>query len=483
MRFNKEGTALVPFDYGTIKDSQYFAGGVDAEIYNQGKGSGVSSPEVETDFVFAGAEYQVNDALAVFAQGMWGKTYSEQAQIRGDHILYSIWAPTIYRDNYYLPAEVAAIMDANNLKSFTLQKNGALIGVPELGLGCVNSKEFVTTSVSVGFDLDLPFRDWHVRVVYQTGDSERTNVFAGRWRVDRSFLAMDAVDDGNGKPICRVKKVNPSAADLMASPVIAGYISSRSTDNAVKPGDPGAIPLKSPIGLDNTVSDCVPYNVMGTGNISPEALAYTFGPTPKYSVGEVEQDFAELLLNGELYEGFGYGPIGFAAGLTWRDQSFQDRTFPVEVDELGPPLNDPNLGIKGFPRGYTGSANLHYISTLPQLSGDAGVWEWFTEVDVPVWEGMVGNQEQRLGVDAAFRQSDYDRSGKVESWKFGLDYQLLNDFRLRYTISTDVREPTFSELFDSQPTAGSARDPRDSDREKQFTLVRGGNPNLAPEEA
>ena len=483
MRFNKEGTALVPFDYGDINDAQYFSGGVDAEIYDLGKASGVAAPKTETNSAFLGLEYEVSDTFSVFAQTIWGRTYAEDHQDRADYILYSIWAPTIYRDNFYLPQEVADIMDANGLTSFRLQKNGAMVGEPDLGLGGNNSKRFDTTSTSVGFDWDLPIRDWHVRAVYQSGETDRRNVFAGRWRLDRAFMAMDAVDDGNGNPVCRVKTVNPSDADLMNSPVIQGRISSRSAIGAVNPGDPGAIPLRSPIGLDNSVAECVPYNVMGTGNMSQAVLDYTNGPTPKIGVGNVEQDFAEVVLDGELYEGWGHGPLGFAVGATWRDQSFRDETYPVDIDELGPPLNDPNLGIQGIPPGYISAPNLHYISTLPLLSGDASVWEWFTEVNVPVWEGMVGNQQQVLSLDGAFRQSDYDRSGKVDSWKIGVDYQFMNDFRLRYTLSTDVREPTFSELFDAQGTAGSAMDPEFGDIEQQFSLTRGGNPNLKPEEA
>ena len=491
-RFNKEGNALVPFGFGDVVSSggagttQSMSGGSEAELYSRGKSGGISAPKVETNSAFVGLQYQVTDSFSVFGQALWGRTYSEATQIRGDHILYSIWAPTIFIDNYYLPENVRQIMRDNDITSFKLQKNGTLLGDMELGLGGTNSKRFDTTSLSTGFDWDLPFRNWHVRGVFQSGDTDRRNTFGGRWRMDRAFLAMDAVADPvTGGPVCRVQLFNPSLEDLANSPAVQGRISSRSTGDAVNPGDPGAIPLRSPIGLDNTIRDCIPFNIMGGGNMSQEALDYTFGPSPKIGVGNVEQDFAELLLDGELHEGWGYGPLGFAVGLTWREQSFMDETYPIDVDEFGPPLNDPALGIQGFPFGYSegSSPNLHYISTLPRLSGDASVWEWFTEVNVPVWEGMVGNQQQHLNIDGAFRQSDYERSGKVDSWKVGVDYQFLNDFRLRYTLSTDVREPTFAELFDSQPTAGTILDPRFNNEEQQFTVVNGGNPNLAPEEA
>jgi iron complex outermembrane recepter protein len=490
MRFSPDGKSLVPFSLGTVShtggtgSTESMAGGPDADIGNISWGGGVESPEAETDSTFLGLEYQLVDSFSVFAQGMWGRTINNDIQERGAAWLFSnTMAPTVYRENAYLPDSVRQIMVANNLQSFRLHKNGALLGTPDLGQGYGFEKRFTTTSVSAGFDWDLPFRDWTIHGVVQSGETKRFNTFEGKWRMDRAFLAMDAVrDPATGNIVCRVQLTNPTEAQLAASPAVRDRISPLSAPGAVRPGDPGAIPLRSPIGLDNTVRDCVPFNIMGAGQMSPEAMRYVH--TPKYGIGNVQQDFAEVLMTGELHEGWGPGPVGFAAGLTWREQSFSDHAEPTDIVALGPPLNDPALGIRGIPSGYTGgSANLHYISTLPRLSGDAGVWEWFAETNVPVWEGTVGGQEQYLSVDAAFRQSDYDRSGAVDSWKIGIDYQFLDDMRLRYTLSTDVREPTFSELYDAQPTLGNILDARRSNTSVPITIERGGNPNLAPEEA
>jgi len=83
------------------------------------------------------------------------------------------------------------------------------------------------------------------------------------------------------------------------------------------PGGTGQVlstaPLLSPIGLDNTVRDCVPYNVMGQGNTNKAALDYLV--TPKMGDSYVNQDFAEVFVTGDLIEGWS-GAINFAAGLT-----------------------------------------------------------------------------------------------------------------------------------------------------------------------
>ena len=127
-----------------------------------------------------------------------------------------------------------------------------------------------------------------------------------------------------------------------------------------------------------------------------------------------------LLATGELYEGWGYGPVSGAFGLTWRDSGFSDNAQPELVDALGPPLNVPDLGIRGIPPGYTGgSPNLHKFSTVPKVSGQYDVWEWFAEVNAPIWES--DNGEQRIGATAAYRQSEYSTSARLTPGKWVLN--------------------------------------------------------------
>lgn len=159
----------------------------------------------------------------------------------------------------------------------------------------------------------------------------------------------------------------------------------------------------------------------------------------------------------------------------------------VTVEELGPPINVPELGIRGIPPGFEfGSPNLNLFSTVPNIAGQTDVWEWYTEFQLPVLEtalGPGGSFEQRIDVNAAFRQSDYDRSGTSDSWKIGLDYRFHRDWRIRLTQSRDVREPTFSELFDASGGGPSVSDPRFNNASFNITSIAGGNPNLAPEKA
>src|SRR5690606_28954570 len=108
-------------------------------------------------------------------------------QDRGSYLFGSRWAPRIAVDNAYLPENVRQILLDNDIEEFQLHKNGAFVDRPEIGHGSVNNSVNTTTSYSVGFDWDLPFRNWHLRAVYQEGEAERRNIFGNRFRVDRAI--------------------------------------------------------------------------------------------------------------------------------------------------------------------------------------------------------------------------------------------------------------------------------------------------------
>jgi hypothetical protein len=331
-----------------------------------------------------------------------------------------------------------------------------------------------------------------MRFSMQTGETKKLTGEFDSLRVDRVNLATDAVevyndrrdvnsdgivdliaepDRGTGTIICNVQRYNPTPAQLAATPAIQGAVSSRDLN----------LPLAAPIGLDNTIADCVPFNIMGNGQISPEAYDYIM--TPKWGEGIVEQDFAELLVTGEVSEGWGAGPLSLATGLTYRKQSFSDEGFPTDIDELGPPFNAPELGIRGIATAWSGgSPNLHQFSTVSLLSGEYDVWEAFGELNVPFWESDSGNQH--FGSSFAYRSSDYSSVGRIEAWKIGIDFQVARDLRFRGTKSRDVREATFAERFDNSPNGGTVTlDPQTGTSNVVITATSAGNPNLRPEVA
>jgi outer membrane receptor protein involved in Fe transport len=482
MTFLEDGSDVRPFIHGDIYaapnrsgSTKSMSGGPEAANADRAFGTVVGGNEVVSRNAFAAIKYDFSDSFSAFAQVLAGRSESNYINTSRPASLMDGWYATVFRDNAFLPDNVAQAMDDAGIDSFQLHKYGAYPNSMEPGLGSEHKGVFGTYSWSVGFDAVLP-NGWDLHGSWQTGKSHKRTGIYNEVRVDRIFLAMDAVrDPDTGAIVCNVQLYDPTPEELRAS--VEGRLASPGGAPGGTGPTPSDDPLLSPIGLDNSVRDCVPWNVMGQGNASQAAMDYT--RSPKMGDSTVDQDFAEVLVTGDLFEGWA-GTINFAGGLTWREQSFVDHALPTSIDVLGPPLNVPALGIRGIPPSYSGgSANLHQFSTVPDVSGSYDVWEYFAEINVPVWEANSG--EQRLDGSLAFRSSDYSSVGRVDSWKAGLELQVFEDLRLRATKSRDVREATFSERFDFQGGGGSVNDPRFNNTNFQITTVSGGNPALEPE--
>ncbi|HWK55247.1 MAG TPA: TonB-dependent receptor, partial [Hyphomicrobiales bacterium] len=144
-------------------------------------------------------------------------------------------------------------------------------------------------------------------------------------------------------------------------------------------------------------------------------------------------------------------------------------------------LNVPELGIRSVPDGFANDGNreLHPYSGIGAGSGSKSVWEWYAELNVPIWRWDSG---QDLGSSFAYRSSDYSLSGRQESWKIGLDAQLLDSLRWRITKSSDIREPNFAETFLTGTGGGAVTDPfRNNENSNGLTVLATSNPTLSAE--
>lgn len=65
----------------------------------------------------------------------------------------------------------------------------------------------------------------------------------------------------------------------------------------------------------------------------------------------------------------------------------------------------------------------------------------------------------------------------------GVSYQVVPSFRLRATLSQDVRAPTMQERFESQRGGVNVRDPENGNALISTASFSGGNPNVGLETA
>jgi hypothetical protein len=146
-------------------------------------------------------------------------------------------------------------------------------------------------------------------------------------------------------------------------------------------------------------------------------------------------------------------------------------------------LNAPALGIRGISPGFASAGNrsLHPFSASGVNGGAGNVSELFAELNVPLYNSGAA---QKLDSTFAYRNSDYSASGRVPSWKMGLNATLTEDLRLRYTKSHDVREPNFAERYLTGSGGGSVQDKQlNNVTNSSLTILATPNTRLNVEEA
>ncbi len=162
---------------------------------------------------------------------------------------------------------------------------------------------------------------------------------------------------------------------------------------------------------------CVPLNIMGYGQPSQEAINYV--NTTSVGNSTIEQyNAGATIANSGIYE-LPAGYVGFAAGVEYRKEKSE--------------IKEPNNAVGTF------------FNVLGEDKGEYDVSEVFTELTIPLLEGLPG--VDMLTFDTAARIANYSSIGNAKSWKLGLDWQVFEDLRVRATKSSALRAPNISELY------------------------------------
>jgi outer membrane receptor protein involved in Fe transport len=121
---------------------------------------------------------------------------------------------------------------------------------------------------------------------------------------------------------------------------------------------------------------------------------------------------------------FEAGAASMVAGVEFRRETSRQVTDPLDV------------------------AGLTFLNAIPPSSGAYDVKEGFVETAMPLLSGRPF--AQNLTFDAAARFSDYSTIGHTKAWRWGLDWSIDSNIRLRGTMSSAVRAPNIGELFGGQ---------------------------------
>lgn len=148
------------------------------------------------------------------------------------------------------------------------------------------------------------------------------------------------------------------------------------------------------------------------------------------------------------------GSLSYAAGLQFRDESYQSR---------------PSAALFSGDIAGLGGAQAP-VDRSRQISSAFG------ELVAPVVKGLEAN--------LAARHDRYDDVGNADTWKASLRWQPVRSIVLRAGTGTGFRAPTLVELWLPQTLGSSAQfsDPRFPNVSNlQVNELTGGNPDLAPE--
>ncbi|HHX83113.1 MAG TPA: TonB-dependent receptor, partial [Pseudomonadaceae bacterium] len=446
MMFQPDGSAT-PFIQSSLSNisggtgsqsiaPQYGGGSGDNVQLDRG-GQGGYLPDNDRGNLFGHYEHELSPNLRVFAQGIMA--YNRTNGVGNAPVMHSGWSGRIYSGNAFLPADVQAIMDAEGLESFGFQR---FHHSSDLGRGRLETTNR-TDSFTTGFEAEINdgfFAGWLVNGYYQYGRNENESRLIDFIRTDRIFQAMDSViDPATGEIVCQ--------ATLLGHPDYA---------------------------------DCVPLNLIGQGNASDAARDYVLGPD-KVLTENLRQRFFDLSASGELWQGWGAGPISGAVGFSYREDSIHKVVGPEDLVAKPTPANDPARGVRGIPGTFENNPSIWQFSGAQGYRGDYNVKEYFAETLVPLVSGVTGFEQ--LDLSLAARWADYSGSGGIWAWKTGIDWQIYSDLRLRGTISRDIRAANLRERLDAQSQGASGDDPAFDNENYSFSQIEGGNPAVMPEEA
>lgn len=207
--------------------------------------------------------------------------------------------------------------------------------------------------------------------------------------------------------------------------------------------------------LTSPSNGCVPYNVFGTDVVTQAMIDYTQGgPALRQTIS---QDLFGGGVTGEPFSTWA-GPVSLATSFEYRKDSIEG-------------VNDPVSDSRGW-----------FSTQLTAFNASQDVVEVAVEAVVPLAKDM--SWAEALDVSAGARATEYSTSGYVTTWKFGLSYQPIDDLRLRFTQSRDIRAPNLSDLFAKpQTNHNTIPDPFRGNASFPYYQINLGNPDLEPEKA
>lgn len=364
--------------------------------------------------VFAArANYEVSDAISVFAEGTYAKVKSRA--LLEPSPLVATGALGLFRQgngrynieqNFANPSNPAQFTRVINplvptaLYNLATDTNGdgfRDVGVtrritefgPRIGrFDRTNLRMVVGAEGKIG-------TKWNWEASYSWGETKASSSLSGLINQDRAVQALDVVPD--------VYDVNRN-----------GNVSEAICASA-----------------EARAQGCVPWNVYGAGKVSPEAISYLQAT----SLRDAKQSMhvAAGSLSGALFS-LPAGDVQVAVGAEYRKESSRETFDPLSI-----------------------AARNSYVQQT-NTTGRFNVKEAYGEIVVPLIHDTPFFHN--LTLRGAARVSDYSTVGTFYAYNGGVEWSPVADIRLRGVYAHAVRAPNIGELFAAPSVSvGSVNDP------------------------
>ena len=414
------GGVLAPFNPGTPTTTGAAAiGGDGGIVHNE-----YLLPVINTAQGFGRFDYSFAPDLNGHIQASYAVTRTYEA----NQIMFnspSAYPITIYSGNAFLSPAQQAALTGSGTGSFTLNRFD-----DELSRRL--AVKYHTSALAVGLGIDgTAFGNFPWDAYYTHGETRTHLATPGNVNAERFYAAIDAVRDSSGATVCR--------AAVSA---------------------PGAFP------------GCVPFNLFGPDAPSAAAINYVEGTT-SWTARNGLDDFGANIA-GTLFDNWA-GPVKIAVGAEYR---LQNLNLVTSVPDLT--FNAQNLRVGGPTGAQVPPGNLKWFKeTVSAAKGASNVKEADLEINLP----LLKNQPlmDYVALTGAYRFTHYSTSGQINSWKLGVEWQVLDDLHVRAARSQDIRAPTLFDLFQTSLISSSNILDSLTNTSGSVNTAQSGNPDLKPE--
>jgi len=456
-QFNPEGTAAIPFEPGMYSEGAFPIFGLPRqggdEFATGNYDATTLRPSIEKISTLARAEFEISSAITVSLEGSYARSEAVNPVALGAVGPSPFYLPAavpfpptpallgypIAPDNAFLPPSVAAMIP-----------NGASFGRTLNNLqNARNETNNETWRLVGGLEGDFG-GGWSWDAYYSHGENHNDQHLLHNMVQPLLRFALDAVQTPGGI-VCGVTipgRINPN------------------TGFPYSPGD---------VAFANAAGTCVPLNLFGSANATQAAIDYAYRELVEFV--DQKQDVAAFNVRGNLFGGWGAGPIKLATGAEWRRES----------GELSHDLaNQP---------WYSG----YYLTYGGDYAGRTEVLEGYVELNVPVFrDSPVGRYLELDGAVRGTRNKNegtlgngagQSRTREFVTWKVSGFWDATDWLRVRATRSRDVRAAQFRELFETRdpfvgPPFGVVNNPFPGGGANDSIMATiGGDVNLRPEKA